>query len=199
MRIFFGFMIIFFMVISGCATVSPPDSSLQKKSGGPIIKSAEKKHSGLAAQIPETRAPGKKTFEKPEMRLGSADKPVKSEDNGYLIAAASRLWDQARTEMAMGRYDQALSTVERAIRIDGENPRLWTLMAKIQLKRKNFYQAEQLARKSNLLSVKNPSLRAENWRIIAKALNKLGKSESAEKAIKRAEKLEKNNRGNLIY
>ncbi len=191
MKIFFGFLIIFSILISGCATVSPPDSPLGEKIGKTEIKSAGKKHSAPAFKIPEPTMPEKKPAQKPEIRLGSADKPVKSADNGYLVAAASRLWDQARMEMALGKYDQALSTVERAIRIDGENPELWTLMAKIQLKRKDFYQAEQLARKSNLLSAKNPSLRAENWRIIAAALNSLGKTASAKEAAKKAERLEK--------
>ena len=193
MKILSGFLIIFSILISGCATVSPPDYSLPKKGGGPEIKSAEKKTGGMAAQVPETAASEKKAAEKPVIRLGStADKRAKPPaDNGYLVAAASRLWDQARSEMALGKYDQALSTAERAIRIDGENPRLWTLMAKIQLKRKDFYQAEQLARKSNLLSAKNPSLRAENWRIIAAALNSLGKIPQARQAAEKAEKLEK--------
>ncbi|MCP3942776.1 MAG: tetratricopeptide repeat protein [Desulfobacteraceae bacterium] len=65
--------------------------------------------------------------------------------------------------------DAAFSTLERALGIDAQDPVLWHLMAQVQLMRGNFDQAEQLAKKSNLLAVRNPSLRKKNGDIIARS------------------------------
>ncbi|MFP4307410.1 MAG: tetratricopeptide repeat protein, partial [Desulfococcaceae bacterium] len=92
--------------------------------------------------------------------------------------------------MDRGEYDRALATAERAIRIDGTNPELWQLMARIQIKREEFAQAEQLARKSNMLAGNNDSLRAENWRIIADSHSGRGDRSQAEEARRTAKRLE---------
>ncbi|QTA91448.1 tetratricopeptide repeat protein [Desulfonema magnum] len=102
----------------------------------------------------------------------------------------ARLTDRAKGQMKAGNLDHAFATTERAIRIDSSDPHLWNLLAQIQLKRGNVHQAEQLARKSNLLAKDDKSLQAENWRIIAKALRQKGSVQEAEKAERRAKELD---------
>jgi Tfp pilus assembly protein PilF len=61
------------------------------------------------------------------------------------------------------------ATIERALRIDPRNPRLWSRLAVIRLDQDQPQQAEQLALKSNALAAGNTDLRARNWRLIAAA------------------------------
>jgi len=64
----------------------------------------------------------------------------------------------------------AFATLERGLGIDAQNPVLWHLMARVQLIQGNFEQAEQLAKKSNLLVGHNPALEKKNGQIIDKSL-----------------------------
>jgi Flp pilus assembly protein TadD len=115
-------------------------------------------------------------------------KPEASGHRSPVVVA--RLSDKAKDEMEAGNMEQAYTTAERAVRIDSSNPYLWHLMAQIQLKRGNSYQAEHLARKSNLLAKGDKSLQAKNWRMIAAALRKRGATGEAEAAERKAKELE---------
>lgn len=111
-------------------------------------------------------------------------------DDGYLMAAVSPLAREANEQIRRGELDAAQATVERAIRIDAGNPELWNMMSEIQFKKGDFDQAEQMARKSNLLAAGNNELRIENWYIIAAALKQLGRVEASQEALAKARALE---------
>ncbi len=81
----------------------------------------------------------------------------------------ARLIKKAQVLMENQKLDQAFATMERALRIDGDNPKLWSLMAEIQLRRENPGQAVHLANKSNLLAQGDNVLELRNWRIIYEA------------------------------
>lgn len=188
------------IALSGCAPTAtapprPSDGTIFDADGNPIyvpnpsmpeIDSETEPAPDIAGADttePETSPP------KPPPRIGGGSAGGRSGD-GHLIAAVSPLREQAREQMDRGEYDRALATAERAIRIDGTNPELWQLMARIQIKREEFAQAEQLARKSNMLAGNNDSLRAENWRIIADSHSGRGDRSQAEEARRTAKRLE---------
>jgi len=126
----------------------------------------------------------------PPPRIGAelpADNPPADD---HLIAAVSSLAEQAEDQLSTGQVDRAFSTAERAIRIDSNNPELWNLLARIQMERSNFDQAEQLARKSNLLSRGDRALQARNWRIISDSFQERGETEAAKAALRKAWELE---------
>ncbi len=125
-------------------------------------------------------------------RIGSDVHPDSASSEDYLLAAVSSLENQSEQLLAQDRPDQAFTTAERAIRMDPTNAKLWNLLARIQLERGNYSQAEQLSRKSNLHAKNNKRLQAENWRIIVKALREKGQTSEAERALQRALELEKN-------
>lgn len=125
-------------------------------------------------------------------RIGSDVHTDSGASNDYLLAAVSTLENQSEQLLNQGKTDQAFTTAERAIRMYPDNAKLWNLLARIQLERGNYSQAEQLSRKSNLLAKNNRRLQAENWRIIMKALNEKGQASEAERALQKALELEKN-------
>lgn len=103
--------------------------------------------------------------------------------------AVRQLMAEAREKMEKGQLNDAFATAERGISIDSSDALLWNLMAQIRLKQDNYMQAEQLAKKSNLLT-KDRSLQAKNWRIISEALRGKGAAGESKKALFKALELE---------
>ena len=83
--------------------------------------------------------------------------------------AVAGLVDSARSDAAAGRLPNAAASLERALRIEPRNPRLWQELARVRLKQGDFVQAENLAARSNSYAGSDSGLRAENTRIIEDA------------------------------
>ena len=83
--------------------------------------------------------------------------------------AIAGLMDSARTDAAAGRLAEAAATLERALRIEPRNPRLWQELARVRLQQGDFPQAESMAQRSNSWAGSDSALRAENARIIEQA------------------------------
>ncbi|HSU75418.1 MAG TPA: tetratricopeptide repeat protein [Burkholderiales bacterium] len=83
--------------------------------------------------------------------------------------AIAGLMDSARTDAAAGRLAEAAATLERALRIEPRNPRLWQELARVRLQQGDFAQAESTAQRSNSWAGSDSALRAENARIIEQA------------------------------
>lgn len=63
-------------------------------------------------------------------------------------AASTALLEQGRAQLAAHDYEQAASSLERAIRIEPGNPWLWLELAKVHLASGNLPQADSHARKA---------------------------------------------------
>jgi Tfp pilus assembly protein PilF len=77
--------------------------------------------------------------------------------------------DSARNDAAAGKLGSAAATLERALRIEPRNPRLWHELAKVRLRQADYSQAESLAARSNTYAGADGELRAANQKIIADA------------------------------
>jgi Tfp pilus assembly protein PilF len=82
--------------------------------------------------------------------------------------------------------ERAAATLERALRIDPQDPYSWHRLASLRLRQDRPAQAEALARKSNLLAGEDPALRARNWKIVAVALRETGDETGARIAEREA-------------
>ena len=83
--------------------------------------------------------------------------------------AVAGLMESARTDVAAGKLPSAAASLERALRIEPRNPRLWQQLARVRLQQGDFAQAENLAARSNSFAGSDTTLRAENQRIIEEA------------------------------
>ncbi|MGR9105704.1 MAG: tetratricopeptide repeat protein [Gammaproteobacteria bacterium] len=101
--------------------------------------------------------------------------------------AVIALLDAAENEKQEGQLDAAVATLERAIRIQPTNARLWHELAELRLEQYKPRLALDLARKSNTLASGDRALKRENWRLIAEAQRLLGDLEGAAEALKQAE------------
>jgi hypothetical protein len=111
------------------------------------------------------------------------------------IAAPEPPPPPARTEniavaglMETARADAA-AAIERALRIEPRNPRLWQELARVRLQQRQFAQAESVAARSNSWAGADNALRADNWRLIAEAREGRGDSAGARAARESADKL----------
>ena len=111
--------------------------------------------------------------------------PVARQEN----VAVAGLMDSARSDAAAGRLGSAAATLERALRIEPRNPRLWQELARVRLQQGQHVQAEEVAKRSSSFAGSDNALRAENWRLIAQAREALGDADGARAARESAEKL----------
>jgi Tfp pilus assembly protein PilF len=96
--------------------------------------------------------------------------------------------DGARADSAAGRLANAAASLERALRIEPRNPRLWQELARVRLKQGDYAQAESTAARSNSWAGGDHALRAENWRLIAQAREARGDADGARAALEAAER-----------
>lgn len=113
-----------------------------------------------------------------------ATKPAPSEN-----VAVAGLIQNARNDVAAGRLTNAAATIERALRIEPRNPRLWRELALVRLKQGEYVQAESVAARSNSWAGNDNTLRAENWRLIAQAREARGDADGARTALETAGKI----------
>jgi Flp pilus assembly protein TadD len=83
--------------------------------------------------------------------------------------AVAGLLESARADAAAGRLVTAAASLERALRIEPRNPRLWHELARVRLQQGEFAQAESTAARSNSWAGNDGVLRSENQRIIDQA------------------------------
>jgi len=83
--------------------------------------------------------------------------------------AVAGLMDTARADVAANRLGSAAASLERALRIEPRNPRLWHELAKVRLKQGDYAQAESTAQRSNTWAGSDGDLRAANQLIIEDA------------------------------
>lgn len=111
--------------------------------------------------------------------------------------AVLALLSKARQSSKAGSLSSAESHLERALRIEPQNPTLWLYMAKLRLYAAKSAEAINLAKKALALSARGGSashkernsLQADSWRVIAHAYLKMNNPEKAKKAQDKAKSL----------
>lgn len=84
------------------------------------------------------------------------------------LPAVKSLLIRAQADLAIGRTSSAVSKLERALRIDSRNAKLWSLLAKAHYDQSEYPQAISMAKKSIRYS-NNETLIGRNWALIKKA------------------------------
>ncbi len=99
---------------------------------------------------------------------------------------AANLVAEAERNLQEEKYGQAELQVERALRIDPRNGRIWNLMARIRFAQGNYGQAVQFCFKSNTLAGRDHALLRENWMLLEEAYTRMGDPVKAEEAKRKA-------------
>lgn len=104
--------------------------------------------------------------------------------------AVIALADTARNDIAAYQYAKAAASLERALRIEPRNARLWHKLAQVRVQEEEYRQAESLALRSNRFAGNDNLLRSANWKLIAECRKELGNAVGAQKALEKLRKLE---------
>src|SRR3989454_1325487 len=119
---------------------------------------------------------------------GTAPTPAPEPAAPTATIASASLLDGPRADTATGRLANAAASLERALRIEPRNPRLWQELARVRLKQGDYAQAESTAARSNSWAGGDSGLRAENLRPIAHAREARGDAEGAPAALQGAQR-----------
>jgi tetratricopeptide (TPR) repeat protein len=103
-----------------------------------------------------------------------------------LSAASAALVKQSRAQSVKGEYPAAIATLERALRIEPDNPLVWLELGQVHLASRNAPQAESMGRKAVALATGNPMVQSNAWRLVGDALRARGRDLDANEAYQRA-------------
>ncbi|HDP89810.1 MAG TPA: tetratricopeptide repeat protein [Thioalkalivibrio sp.] len=138
------------------------------------------------APAPTTRDPG--TGASPAFRPAPSEAPATP--SYPLSPAAATLVARGDALLQAGEAGAAIAELERALRIEPRNPRIWQRMAVARLELDDPEQAEALARRSNRLAIDNLAIQSLNWRLIAEARRMLDDQAGYEAAMNRSAELQ---------
>lgn len=101
--------------------------------------------------------------------------------------AVMALFARATEREQAGDLDAAAASIERALDVEPRNPFVYQRLGALRLEQGQPQQAEVLARKSNSFAGNNDPLKADNWRLIARARSSRGDTVGASSASSRAQ------------
>jgi tetratricopeptide (TPR) repeat protein len=155
--------------LTACATQGPAPPTPPHPAQGPSTPQPAQPGAPAAAPPERPSAPPAKQF--------------------HLGPATTALVAQAQRQAGGGDYAPAAATLERALRIEPDNPLVWIELGRVHLSEGNAGQADALGRKALALATGDPSAQASAWRLIAEALRARGRDADAYDAERRAASL----------
>jgi cytochrome c-type biogenesis protein CcmH/NrfG len=134
---------------------------------------------GTARPAPEVATPGQ-----------TPPAPARPPPKQYHLGAASTaLVAQAHKQLTGGDFGLAAATVERAMRIEPDNPLLWIELGRVRYTAGDASQAESMGRKGLVLAAGDPQTQSSAWHLIADSLRSLQRNQEAADADKHANAL----------
>jgi Tfp pilus assembly protein PilF len=103
-----------------------------------------------------------------------------------LGTAASALIARAHDQAHAGDYAGAGITLERALRIEPDNPLVWIEYGRVELDSGDAVQADAMGRKALQLATGDPSALSGAWHLVADSLRALGNNQLAAEADRSA-------------
>lgn len=107
----------------------------------------------------------------------------------HLGAAATALVAQAHRQAAGGDPQLAISTIERALRIEPDNPLLWIELGDVHEAAGHYEQAGGIGHKALQLATGDPHAQSASWHLIAESLKARNRNGEAAEAQHRADEL----------
>jgi tetratricopeptide (TPR) repeat protein len=159
-------------LLSACSIVRAPES---QSPAGP----------GPAPATP-SQQPGSAQPQPAPLPPGVTETPRPPPKQFRLSPATGALVTQARKQANSGAYEPAAATIERALRIEPENPLLWIELGQIRLGEGNASQANSMGHKALALATGDAQAQASSWHLIADSLRALQRNPEAAEADQKA-------------
>jgi tetratricopeptide (TPR) repeat protein len=174
------------LLLAGCASVgTAPPAPVEEASPVRVPDPTAITPPDTSAQT--SPVPGGEGVPGAELPAAAEPAPLPPASGNRAVIA---LFDRAQADAGAGRPDAASATLERALRIEPRNARLWHELAQLRLAQGQYAQAISLAQKSNSFAGAQRQLQAMNWRVIGQARIAQGNADAGQKALNRAAALE---------
>ena len=109
-----------------------------------------------------------------------------------LSPASRALVGQAQEQRTRGDLPGATVSLERALRIEPNNPLLWIEMGRLRMDQGNYPQAENMGRKALSMSVGDDRTQSAAWQLIGESLKARAKNPEAQAAFDKSKALSAN-------
>jgi tetratricopeptide (TPR) repeat protein len=106
-----------------------------------------------------------------------------------LSPASQALVNQAQAQRKKGDLPGATVSLDRALRIEPNNPLLWIEMGRLRMDQRNYPQAENMGRKALSMSVGDDRTQSMAWQLIADSYRARGKNTQAQEALEKSKML----------
>jgi tetratricopeptide (TPR) repeat protein len=169
--------------LSGCAMFRAP---IETPEGAPVHPAPDS--TTAAATRPNPAAPDT-AVPAPAPAPPPVTAPPAATRQFHLGAAATTLVAQAHRQAAGGDPQLAISSIERALRIEPDNPLLWIELGEIHETAGHFEQAGGIGHKALQLSTGDPHAQSASWHLIADSLKARNRNGEAAEAQRRADEL----------
>lgn len=178
------------LLLAGCASVGTAPPPAPGVGAGTVTAPQQPVPAGSATQDPAVQTSPVQSGDAGQTSdiPGAVEPPPLPPASGNRAVIA--LLDRAQLDAGAGRPVAAGATLERALRIEPRNARLWHELAQLRLAQGQYAQAVALAQKSNSFAGTQRRLQAMNWRVIGQARIAQGNAEAGQQALKLATELE---------
>jgi tetratricopeptide (TPR) repeat protein len=177
------------LALSACSVAPFKTESSTSSAGGEAAKttgSARQPSSTTGEAIIEPE-PAQVIEEPPPAVLEPpAPRPRPKRPPATLTPASEALVAQARAQRKKGDLPGASVALDRALRIEPNNPLLWIEMGQLRMDQQNYPQAENMGRKALAMSIGDDATQSRAWELIAQSLRARGRNSEAAEAMERA-------------
>jgi uncharacterized protein HemY len=154
------------------------DRSLRKLSAA-LIAAIPLGACSLLARHPPSAQPSAQASAQQAPFQSPSPPPSPTARENHLSPATRSLVTQAHTQLTNGDLPAASSTLDRALRIEPNNPLLWIELGRLRLAENDAHQAESCARKALALASGDRDTQAQSGRLLADALRAQQRNQEA--------------------
>lgn len=169
------------LMIAACSAPAPRQSPAPVYRSSPAPVTPDRGQGGAA----QPAAPAREE----EIRAYDYESGPLAEPEPVAGPAVVALLDSADGQARAGDLSGAVVTLERALRIEPRNARLWNRLARLRLRQGRYAMAADLAAKSNSLAGTDRALKKANWGLIEQAKRASGDVDGARAARRQANRL----------
>ena len=165
------------MLLTACPSLRAPPPDFPE---APTAQPATPNAPGTAQPAPST----------PNAPPAPGEAPPRPAPKQYRLGpASSALVAQSHKQMMGGDFGLAAATIERAMRIEPDNPLLWIELGRVRYTAGDYSQADAMGHKALALASGDVQAQASAWRLIADSLRSRRRNEEAAAADQKANAL----------
>ena len=174
------------VALAGCS-VAPFQTGTPSPAPGTPSRATGSGSGPVLTAPTEVRPPSpEETIEAPAVQL---PKERPRTPPATLSPASRALVSQAQSQRQKGDLPGATVSLERALRIEPNNPLLWIEMGRLRMDQRNYPQAENMGRKALSMSVGDDRTQAAAWQLVGDSLKARDKNPQAQAAHEKAKAL----------